>query len=356
MEMLSLPVHNLFMELHAMTSNREAFRSIGFQNGFFSPIKKRGIASHYFILPRALDSKRVYAGKDSHEMRQLIQAFHEGKDESEAFRVEIRKISKMLKASDVMCLDRDTFRVIDSFNDGGLFRLGGVLIGTHAFTVIGNNLGKKWQNPALRTQDVDFAKGSVKFASSQTTETQEKLSIPDRINMLKMGLTPVPALNWNGHSTSFSNKRGFRVDFLVPLVGKPKDSTVFIKDFNVAATPMRFLDYLIEETFETTAVSSSGSVTVTVPHPERFAFHKLIVAANRPKHEAPKVRKDIHQAWQLFEILLEREPDDLYEAREALTDSTKERGEGWLKHVRKGLRYMDHQNKAMADQLRKSFF
>ena len=174
--------------------------------------------------------------------------------------------------------------------------------------------------------------------------------------MLKMGLAPVPALNWKEDATSFSNKKGFKVDFLVPLMGNDKNGTVFLKDFNVAALPIRFLDYLIEKTFETTAVSSAGSVKVTVPYPERFVFHKLIVAGNRPKHEMPKARKDIHQAWQLFEILLERYPDDLHEAREALTDATKQRGAGWLNHVRKGLRLMNQQNQTVANRIRKAFF
>lgn len=355
MEMLSLPVHNLFMELQSMTSDLESFRSIGFQNGFFYPVKKRDITSHYFIFPRALDSKRVYIGKDSDEINNIIERYNHGKKESEKLKVESRRLSKMLKASGLQCLDVKTFKVIDVFNDGGVFRLGGVLIGTHAFNIIGNALCVQWEHSAIHTQDIDFAKKTVKFASSKITENTEKLSIPDRIKMLDMGLTPVPALKWNEPSVSFVNKKGFKVEFLVPLIGKELGRTLFIKDFNVGAQPMRFLDYLIEETFETTAVSSIGSVLVVVPNPARFAFHKLIVAGNRPFYEESKAWKDVHQSSQLFNVLMDTRPDELQEAREALTDPSKQRGEGWLKHVRKGLTRMDKHNMVCANRIRKAF-
>ena len=337
-----------------MTENREAAREIGFQNGFFRFKQKRGVASCYFTFPRALDSQCVYVGQDSTEMRGLVERFHQGKQEAAEYNAEIRRVAKMLTGAGINHLDIESFRVIDSFAQGGLFRLGGVLVGTHAFNIIGNTLGLQWVHQTSHTQDVDFAKGSVKFASNRTTETREKFSVPDRLNMLEMGLTPVPALDLRMPSTSYSNKKGFRVDFRVPLVGK-KVRPYLIRDFNVGAQLVRFLDFLIEETFETTAISTIGSIKVTVPHPARFAFHKLIVAAERSITEEPKAVKDIHQAWQLFEVLMERRPDDLHEAFTALTDPLKERGLGWLKRVQKGLMRMDYQKQEVAERLRKQF-
>lgn len=355
METLTMPVHNLFMELHSMTENMEASRRIGFQNGFFRSRKKRGIVSQYFVFPRAFDSRSVYVGKDSEVLRGVIERFHDGKKEANEFKTETGRISKMLMASGVNHLDSNSFRVIDSFADGGIFRLGGVLIGTNAFNILGNTLGVRWEQNTIQTQDVDFAKNSVKFASLKTTNTIEKFSVPDRIKVLEMGLTPVLSLDFRTPSTSYSNRKGFKVDFLVPLIGRRTETPCFIHDFNFCAKPIQFLDYLIEKTCETTVVSAVGSIKVTVPHPARFAFHKLIVAVNRPVTEESKAVKDIHQAWQLFEVLMERRPDDLQDAFEALTDSTKQRGLGWLKHVRGGLRRMDSQKKEFSKLIREQF-
>jgi hypothetical protein len=38
-----------------------------------------------------------------------------------------------------------------------VFRVGGVLVGSHAFAVIGNSLGVRWQDAIARTEDVDIA-------------------------------------------------------------------------------------------------------------------------------------------------------------------------------------------------------
>ena len=37
-----------------------------------------------------------------------------------------------------------------------MFRLGAVLVGTHAYVVLGNVLGTRWKS-SLRTQDIDLA-------------------------------------------------------------------------------------------------------------------------------------------------------------------------------------------------------
>ena len=43
------------------------------------------------------------------------------------------------------------------YSDGGVFRLDGVLVGTHAFLVLGNILGVPWDGGSIRTQDIDIA-------------------------------------------------------------------------------------------------------------------------------------------------------------------------------------------------------
>jgi hypothetical protein len=50
---------------------------------------------------------------------------------------------------------------------------------------------------------------------------------------------------------------------------------------------------------------------VNVPAPARFALHKLLVAQLRPASFAAKAEKDILQAVQVLEVLVEDRPGDI---------------------------------------------
>src|SRR3546814_19873720 len=68
-----------------------------------------------------------------------------------------------------------------------------------------------------------------------------------------------------------------------------------------SAQVLRFFVFLIHEPVRTVMLHRSG-VPVTVPSPERYAVHKLIVASRRRSdaHGAAKRDKDVHQAGLLF--------------------------------------------------------
>lgn len=56
---------------------------------------------------------------------------------------------------------------------------------------------------------------------------------------------------------------------------------------------------------------------VNVPDPARFAVHKLVVSQRRPTTFAAKSAKDIDQARQLLEVLLDIRPGAVLAAVEA---------------------------------------
>jgi hypothetical protein len=96
---------------------------------------------------------------------------------------------------------------------------------------------------------------------------------------------------------------------------------------------MKFLDFVTELPV-TAAVVNGGGVSVSVPDPARFAVHKLIVAGERPAAMHTKREKDLWQAAQLFEVLVEERQGDLRLAWDALT----ERGGGWVRRAEAGLK------------------
>lgn len=142
-----------------------------------------------------------------------------------------------------------------------------------------------------------------------------------------MGFLPIPALNAKQPSTAFKVRgQAIRVDFLTPAHGARRDHPVFINRFRVAAQPLKFLDYLLESAVQG-AVITSGGVLVNVPNPARYAFHKLLVSRSRELSSQTKAEKDLHQAVQLIEVLVEDRPGDLALAWQDL----RKRGHGWMR-------------------------
>ncbi len=129
-----------------------------------------------------------------------------------------------------------------------------------------------------------------------------------------MGFFPVPALDPRLPSTSFKIRgRDLRVDFLTPMIGPESTKPVFLPALGVSAHPahpLRFLHYLIKEPVQAVLVGGSG-ILVNVPDPARFAFHKLWISGKRPVSEQTKALKDLRQAGDLLEVLLEDRPGDL---------------------------------------------
>src|SRR5262249_9801289 len=105
-----------------------------------------------------------------------------------------------------------------------------------------------------------------------------------------------------------------------------------------AATPLRFLDYLIEETQPAAALGGSG-ILVNVPRPGRFALHKLIVASRRSRGPggAVKVPKDLAQASALLRVLASDLPGEITLAWKELA----RRGKSWTAAVATSLRKAD---------------
>ena len=74
------------------------------------------------------------------------------------------------------------------------------------------------------------------------------------------------------------------------------------------AQPLRHLDFLIHQP-ERSVLLYKGGIPVTVPRAERYAVHKLIVAADR--RDQAKSAKDLLQAATLIEALAALRPLEL---------------------------------------------
>lgn len=220
-----------------------------------------------------------------------------------------------------------------------------MLVGTHAFGVLGNMLGVVWKGAALKTQDIDIAgEAAVGIALPDLNP-----DIPRILENLQMGFIPIPPLNPKSPSTSFRIRgKELRVDILTPAARPTISAPLYIPRFNAAAQPLRFLDYLIENPERGVAINGGG-VLVNVPAPARFAFHKLMVSQERPATMHGKVEKDLMHAEQLFELLVEERPGDILLA----WDDAVKRGKGWVERITKGIAKLEKRNKETAESLKR---
>jgi hypothetical protein len=95
------------------------------------------------------------------------------------------------------------------------------------------------------------------------------------------------------------------IEFLVPERGRQSDKPYPLPKLGLNAQALRFLDFLAQNTI----TAKLHEITVTVPHPTRFALHKLLVLSRRPTPE--KRAKDKEAAVRILEALIDKGEEDL---------------------------------------------
>ncbi len=214
-----------------------------------------------------------------------------------------RKLVSTLLASGANAPDNPTARTIELLDAIGCFAFQkSILVGSHAFNAIGNNLGVTW-DAGFETKDIDLGR-MVKVSTSPSHKTTEIL--------LKAGFRQVPQLNRKHPPTNFVHKKnGMKIDFLTPMIGKPDHTPARLHGTDIHAEPIRFMDYLIKEPQEAVILTRNG-VLVSVPQSARYALHKCIIYQYR--RDDAKRQKDLLQAQSILTVLEERMPHLIMEA------------------------------------------
>jgi hypothetical protein len=328
-----LSTQTLYAELLEQLTALEAHRSIGSLPGCFTTKTVKGEQYVYFQYTEpGGNTRQIYLGRKSDVMQKVINTFQQERRAYRADDEHIQRLCAQLREGGALVTDTPTARVIKALSDCGIFRLDGVLIGTHAFSVLGNLLGVNWRGTSLKTHDIDIAGERVVGIALPKTEAD----LPKALESLQTGFLPVPPLNPKHPSTSFKVRGSpLRVDVLTPAGPGARRSPVMITRFRTAAQPLQFLDFLIEKPIQG-AVINGGGALVQVPGPARFALHKLIISQKRAISSRDKTEKDLLQAAQVISILIAERRGDLLVA----WDDLKTRGEQWLKYIHAGVKQM----------------
>ncbi|MGY0634033.1 GSU2403 family nucleotidyltransferase fold protein [Luteimonas sp. A478] len=327
-ETLSASAQTTYAQLLEAAQGAELTRSIGSLGGTFARKQVKGRVYWYFQFMATPGQKRqFYVGPDNEQVRTLVEAHRRGG----ATRALERLAQAAIALGHASMLPRH-FRIVQRLADYGFFRAGGVLVGTHAFLAMGGMLGVRWTD-ALRTQDVDFAHAGRTMTIALPTDIQ--IDMREAIESLQMGLLPIQHMDGTtGASWLDPRDPEFRIDFLTPR-GRGGGAPFRHPQLGVLLQPLKFMEYLLEDVQHAALVANAGVVLTNVPHPARYALHKLIVAGERAPASRAKADKDLQQSAALLRAL--DEAGLSIQVTDAWHDLLA-RGPGWASRAHEGLR------------------
>lgn len=273
--------------------------------------------------------KERYLGDDTPDLRKRIERHEALRDGKAAQRKERARLVRLLRSERFLGLDTTTGSLVAAMARAGVFRLGGVLVGTTAFRLYEGELGLRLSmDETAMTQDVDIA--SFEKLSLALEDSVEP-GLADVFEQLRFA--PVPEIRTNKVWRWRQSDSQALVEFLTPSF-RDEEGLRDLAALGVSARALHHLDYLIADPIDAAAVYREG-VLVKVPRPERFAIHKLIVADRRlDGPDSRKARKDMMQVELLASALAEDRPTDL---AEAYADAI-ERAPKWKARIERSLK------------------
>lgn len=236
---------------------------------------------------------------------------------------ELRSTVRALKQARIPAPSLVQGRILEVIANAGLFERGMTLVGTVAYQTYSGVVGAYLGAAAYATNDLDIS--AAEFAASEEEE--------DIGSILKRA-DPTFEPHWyaDDRLPRVFKSANFQVD-VITRYGRGRKSPVLIEELGCAAAALSFQEYPAQETIEIPALYGSG-VLVRVPTPTRYALHKLIVAQHRDRTELAKKQKDLRQAKELLDILIEIDDAELQDS----LDEARGKGRAWKTAINASLR------------------
>lgn len=317
MEIQSALTQTLYAQLQEEAT---AYSVAIFEQGLIgSPyINKAGGHEYVYWQVRLPDGtfKRTSLGRNTRETEALVQQLLARRNTAAELTESLRTTARAFVGSGGMAIDLSHFRVIETLARAGLFSKGVVLVGSHAFAAIGNMLGVRW-GQALKTTDMDFARPSG--IALAIPDAGEHINVPASVKEFDRSYFEVPQLNNKNPSTSMmSSKSKIKIDFLTVQRHRSDGKPHYFSDLSIAAEPLKYMDYLLGGQSGTGLVVGAHAIPVNLPDPARFAIHKLLISQERTINFETKSAKDIKQATEVLEALIETDRE--HDIQQAIAD------------------------------------
>lgn len=315
-----------YAELYELVQVAETARSPAFVTGKVAYKTIKGSRYAYWAFKELDGRKReYYLGPEGPAIAAIEAARERGAPALDA----VARQAAAAVAQGCVATPPKHFRIVKRLADYQFFRAGGLLVGTHAFLALGNQLGVVWGG-ATRTLDLDFAHAGPGGNVAVALPADLRANAHDALTSLEHGFLPSLGGSKSLASLYVSEREpDLRIDFLTV---QRRAREVHAPELGVALSPLKYLDYLIERPGQAVLLDRADATLVNLPDPARYGLHKLIVAHERgAKH--PKHDKDIAQALALIDWHLLRAPHALVDA----WDDLARRGAGWERRARASL-------------------
>ena len=292
-------------------------------------LRERSGRKYWYSVQRLADrTVERYLGPDTKEVRAGVEQAKKVKDDRRQRDKQRGRLARMCSEGGLPRVDAQTGKVLLALSKAGIFRLRGVIVGTHAFRCYPGLLGIELSEAHAVTEDIDVA-------------LDDRLD-PALAEALKRIGPFIARPGLHQHPTAWRDRdSGVLVELLTPNEGPDRDEPLELPAPGAHALPLRFLDYLIHGPAQAAALYRSG-ILINVPQPARYAVHKLIVATRRASSAAAKATKDIAQSAALLRVLAEDRPDELEDA----FVEARARGPSWREAVDRGARRLPRDAKA----------
>jgi hypothetical protein len=271
------------------------------EDGAFTPKTVNGRRYWYFQGSTAGDRKQQYAGPETPDLLARI-ARHRA--ERASLRERQTLVSLLVRSAHLPRPLPQNGEIVAALAAAGVFRLRGVLVGTVAYQTYPAMLGVRLPGSALQTADVDVAQ----FADVSARLGDSTPAMIDVLRRVDATFRPVPHIQ-RQRVWSYRTASDIRVEFLTPNKGRDTDDLKALPAPGTDARQFRFLDFLLADP-EPAVLLHGAVIYVTVPAPQRYAVHKLIVSRRRRSGEA-KQEKDLWQALALLDVLSRKRPIEL---------------------------------------------
>ena len=168
-----------------------------------------------------------------------------------------------------------------------------VIIGSWCMLSYGEYFRDVEYHAAVRTRDLDILV-PVPARFTRTVDVQVLLRDLDFVTGFR-----------GEHGCIVFTHPDLSLEFLVPEQGRGSDKPYPLPALGANAQRLRYLGFLLEKTI----LGRLGGVRVRLPHPARFAVHKLIVSTRR--QQKVKRENDRNQGVYVLERLLAMRQDEL---------------------------------------------
>lgn len=310
MKRLDLQAQTLYAELLQRVLSHTIATSVEKLGRSFAP-KNIGKKTYWYLQHRDVGGmKQTYLGPETPDLLAVIESTKAASKSLEPDIARRKELCAAIRAMGFPSWPRPLVSTLETLANAGVFHLGAILIGTPAYVICLMALGYRSDIGTALTGDIDLQVGRL-FETSMPGA--QAINVATALDRVKLGFFPVPGLDPRTPSTTFKVRDGdLMVQFLTADNGK-SDRPIQVEQLGTAAQPMPYMDFLIQEPMKAVLPFDAG-ILVNVPNPPRFAWHKLIVAQNRPQHQRASAQKDVEQAGDLLTALAQVEFETLGDA------------------------------------------